>query len=370
MTAIIRARCLLLFILALAVHLLPYTLAQEPREQDEPIRLKTDLVAVATSVIDRGGRAVKSLKAEDFTVYEDGARQQIAHFATTEEPFTLLLLLDISGSARDEVMLIKRAAKRFLAELRPEDRVGVIAFSREIEMIAEFTDSRSRVEAEIDRISPSKGDEVSRYTTNTGTSFYDALYLAVEESPLKKAEGRKAVVCMSDGVDSTSLKAYRDIQSLIEKSEASVYFLELNTEEATLTGLLKPRTDSDYLNFSQSQLNRYFNEFDPDAMERALPRDALSPILRREINSALYEVARREMREMSERTGGRVYPVRALMDLEGVYKQVADELRSQYLIGYYPKNDRRDGRWRTIRVEEKMKDASVRARSGYRAPER
>jgi Ca-activated chloride channel family protein len=76
------------------------------------------------------------------------------------------------------------------------------------------------------------------------------------------------------------------------------------------------------------------------------------------------------MREMSERTGGRVYPVRALMDLEGVYKQVADELRSQYLIGYYPKNDRRDGRWRTIRVEVKMKDASVRARSGYRAPER
>jgi Ca-activated chloride channel homolog len=344
--------------------------AEDAREQDETIRLKTDLVSVTASVTDRDGRAVKSLKAEDFIIYEDGARQQVAHFTATEEPFTLLLLLDTSGSAREETMLIKRAARRFLNELRADDRVGVISFSREIEMIAEFTDSRARVEAEIDRISASKGDEASHYTASTGTSFYDALYLAVEESSLKKAEGRKAIVCMSDGVDSTSLKAYRDIQTLIEKSEASFYFLELNTEEATLAGLLKPRSDAGYLNFSKSQLDRYFREFDPEAPERAFPRDALSPLMRREINAALYEVARRETREMSERTGGRVYPVRSLMDLEGVYKQVADELRSQYLIGYYPTNEKRDGRWRAIRVEVRMKDASVRARSGYRAPEK
>ena len=370
MRSINRAIRLLLFLLALAPQLASPAGGQEPRDQDEPIRLKTDLVSVAASVIDRNGHAIKSLKAADFIIYEDGARQQVAHFATTEEPFTLLLLLDISGSTREEIMLIKRAAKRFLNELRADDRVGVIAFSREVEMIAEFADSRARLDSEIDRVSPPAGDEVSRYTTSTGTSFYDALYLAVEESPLKRAEGRKAIVCMSDGVDSTSLKAYRDIQSRVEKSEASVYFLELNTEEATLAGLLKPRADAGYLNFSPTQLKRYFDEFDPEAPERALGRDALSPLIRREINTGLYEIARREMREMSERTGGRVYAVRALMDLEGVYKQVADELRAQYLIGYYPTNEKRDGRWRSIRVETKMKDATVRARSGYRAPEK
>jgi VWFA-related protein len=344
--------------------------ADEQRDQDETVRLKTDLVSVTASVTDREGRAIRSLKAEDFVVYEDGIRQKISHFATTEEPFTLMLLLDISGSTREEIGLIKRAAKKFLEELRADDRVGVIAFSRDVEMVAEFSDSRARVESEIDRIASPKGDDDYQFTSKTGTSLYDALYLAVEESPLKKVEGRKAIVCMSDGVDSTSLKTYRDIQALVEKSEASVYFLQLNTEEATMKGLLKPRTDPGYLNFSKSQLNRYFDEFDQDAPERALPREALSPVLKREVNAALYELARRQAREMAERTGGRVYPVFALMDLAGVYKQVADELRSQYLIAYYPTNESRDGRWHAIRVEAAVKNATVRARSGYRAPEK
>src|SRR5436190_10226262 len=180
--------------------------AQEPRprEQEEPIRLKSDLVIVSTSVTDPGGRAIKSLKQDDFTVYEDGVRQKIAHFAATQEPFTLLLLLDISGSTRDEIALMKRAARNFLGELRFDDRVGVIVFSREIEMIAEFTDPRARVATAIDGIATTGGEEGHRFTSNNGTSFYDAVYLAVEESPLKTVEGRKAIVCLSDGVDSTS----------------------------------------------------------------------------------------------------------------------------------------------------------------------
>jgi Ca-activated chloride channel homolog len=342
-------------------------LARGEREQDDVVKLKADLVSVAASVRDAGGRVIKSLKAEDFIIYEDGARQQIAHFAATEEPFTLMLLLDVSGSTREEVALIKRAAKKFLEELRADDRVGVIVFSREIEMIAELTDTRARVEAEIDLVASPQGDEGHQFNSKTGTSFYDALYLALEESPLKKAEGRKAIVCMSDGVDSTSLKPYRDIQPLAEKSEAALYFLQLNTEEATLAGLLKPRNDPGYLNFSESQVNRYFDEFDRESPERATPRHAISPLMRREMNAALYELARRQMKEMADSTGGRVYPVFTLMDLVGVYKQVADDLRSQYQIGYYPTNDKRDGRWREIRVEVRPKGASVRARSGYRA---
>jgi len=340
----------------------------EKRDQDEPIRLKTDLVTVSASVSDRSGHAFKSLKADDFAIYEDGVKQKIAHFAASEEPFTLLLLLDISGSTREDIALMKRAARNFLGELRFDDRVGVIVFSREVEMIAEFTDPRAEVSSAIDRIVTTEGDEGQRFTTNTGTSFYDALYLAVEESPLKEVEGRKAIVCMSDGVDSTSKMKFTDIAPLVEKSDASIYFLELNTEEPTLQGLLKPKTDPNYVNFSQSQIDRYYQEYDAESMQRFRPRETLTPQMVRDINAGLYKLSRRELRALAERAGGRVYPVKTLSDLTGVYKQVADELRAQYSIGYYPSNKSHDGQWRSIRVETRAKEATVRARSGYWAP--
>jgi Ca-activated chloride channel homolog len=353
--------------LVLLLFLLFTARAAAQENQDEPIRLKSDLVMLTASVLDRTGKAVKSLKAEDFVVYEDGRRQKIEHFASTEDPFTLMLLLDISGSTRDDIELIKRAARNFLAELRPDDRVGIIIFSGDVELIADFKDSRTRVEEAIDSLRPTKGEDGFTYSERTGTSFYDALFLAVEESPMKEIEGRKAIICMSDGVDSTSRVKYKDVAQLIEKSEASVYLLELNTEEATLAGLVKEQADPGYINFSQSQVNRYYDEFEPESFERHKPRKLIPVETRKKINHGLYEIARREMKEMAERTGGRQYPVRSLADLTGVYKQIADDLRSQYSIGYYPTNDAHDGRWRKIRVEPK-RGGTARTRPGYWAP--
>jgi VWFA-related protein len=179
--------------------------AQEPplqRDQDQPIKLKTDLVTITAAVTDSNGDAVRSLKADEFNVYENGVLQKISHFTSGDEPFTLMLLLDISGSTADEIMLIKRAAKKFLAELRRGDRVGVIVFSGEVELIADLNDSLEKVEAAIDSAATPEGGGSGRFNEHTGTSFYDALFLAVEESPLKQVQGRKAIVCMSDGVDS------------------------------------------------------------------------------------------------------------------------------------------------------------------------
>jgi Ca-activated chloride channel homolog len=338
--------------------------AQDKENQDEPIKLKSDLVMVTSSAIDRQGNVLKSLKAEDFIIYEDGIKQKIEHFASTEEPFTLMLLLDVSGSTRDDIALIKSAAKNFLAQLREKDRVGVILFSGDVEMIADLKDSRAKVARAIDQLTSTPGEDGYQFSTRTGTSYYDALYLAIEETPFKEAEGRKAIICVSDGVDSTSKMDYREVATLLEKSEASVYFLELNTEDATLTGLLRDKEDPQHLNFSESQVKRYFKEFDPDSIERYKPRQLLAADTKRKMNKGLYDIARREMREVAERTGGRQYPVRSLTDLSGVYKQVADDLRSQYSIGYYPSNDAHDGRWRKIRVELKG-GGMVRARSGY-----
>lgn len=341
---------------------LGFSLAQQ--EPDKPLRLKTDLVTLTASVADRDGRAIKSLKAGDFDIYEDGVKQRIGHFAPMEEPFALMLLLDVSGSTRADLSLMRQAAANFLAELRRDDRVGIVAFSTQVELIAGLTSDRQAIESAIKEVEPPIEIGPS-FTSSSGTSFYDVLKFAVSEPTFKSVDGRKAIVCMSDGVDSTSKLGYQAAAGLVERSGVSVYFLELDTEQSTLAGLLKSKSEPGYMNLSLSQINRYFDQYEPDSIERHRERLALPIPLRERINAGLYKIARRELREMSDRTGGRVYQVRSLNDLEGVYKQVADDLRSQYSIGYYPINEAYDGRWRTIRVEVRRRDARVRARSGY-----
>jgi Ca-activated chloride channel homolog len=361
-----HVKALSLFILlALANAAAGLASAQEPaREQDQPIKLKANLVTVTAAVTDPAGRVVKSLTANDFAVYEDGVKQKITHFSSGDEPFTVLLLLDISGSTADDIALIKRGAVNFLGQLRAGDRVGVIIFSGDVELVADLTTNRERLEAAIQSSTTPPGEDGHRFGGKTGTSFYDALFLAVEESSLKRVEGRKAIVCMSDGVDSTSKTKNDEIATLVEKSDASVFFLELNTEAVTLERLLKPKTDPDYANFSQSQLDRYFDTYAPDSFDRQRDRRTLQPELLRQINRGLFELARKEQRQIAERTGGRVYQVSSLTDLTAIYKQVASDLRSQYSIGYYPSNDVQDGRWRSINVEVRGQ-AKVRFRSGY-----
>jgi Ca-activated chloride channel family protein len=322
-------------------------------------------VTTNVSVTDSNGRAVKQLKKDDFRIFEDGVPQKIAHFAATEEPFSLMLLLDVSGSTRADLFLIKEAARSFLQQVRSDDRVGVIVFSGRVSQPSDLGASRSHTAEVIDFIATPAGTLDRRYTANTGTAFYDALYEAVESGGLKSIEGRKAIVCMSDGVDSTSLRTFRQVAPMVERSDASVYFLQLNTENATLEGLLRPKTDPDYINLSQSQLDRYFSERDPDSPLRGLKRELISPLILRDINAGLYDIARKELRSLAERTGGRVYPVNTLEDLKGVYGQVADDLRAQYSIAYYPTNRENDGRWREIRVQVDKPGATVRARSGY-----
>jgi hypothetical protein len=137
-----------------------------------------------------------------------------------------------------------------------------------------------------------------------------------------------------------------------------------------MNGLLKPQNDPEFINLSASQLKRYFDEREPDSPMRDLPRKQISPLILREINTGLYEIARRDNASLSERTGGRVYAVKSLDDLKNVYQQVAEDLRNQYSIGYYPSNQDRDGRWREIKVEVARPGARVRARSGYWAGKR
>lgn len=322
------------------------------------IRLNTDLVTVDAIVTDlNGNRSPAALRASDFTIYEDGVRQAINSFSATDAPFNLVLLLDTSGSAKAEIELMRRAALRFLDELRPRDRVAVIQFSKEVELLEDLTSDRVEIEEALGRVKP-----------GSGTSFYDSMKLAIDEV-FKEVEGRKAVVALTDGVDSFGYTTFEQILTEIESSNILTYFLELDTEEFTQAGMTRDCSDRSHFEFSRKQFKKYLTERGTGVVMREnQPHCMLSQQERMEVNQRLYNSARRELREMADKTGGRVYPVKDLQQLEPAYSQIAAELRTYYSMSYYPTNENRNGKWRTLRVKVNRSGLVAKTRPGYRAP--
>jgi len=331
---------------------------QDKKDEMGTIRLDTDLVSVDVIVTDRDGNRISAvLKASDFAVHEDGVRQKIDNFSATDVPFNLVLLLDTSGSTRDEVGLMRRAARRFLDELRLQDRIAVIQFNRQVELLEDLTSDRVEIEDALQLIKP-----------GSGTSFYDSLKLTIDEV-FKQVDGRKAIVALTDGVDSYGYTTFKQILPAFERSNILTYFLELNTEEFTQAGMTLDCSNDNHFEFSRKQLKKYLAEYGAGVIETEhQPHCLLSQLKRTQINQRLYESARRELREMANKTGGRVYPVKDLQQLEPAYSQIAAELRTQYSISYYPTNEKHDGKWRTLRVTVNRPGFVARARPGYRAP--
>lgn len=332
--------------------------AEKTEEEAQTIRVETDLVSIDVSVSDAAGmKGAAGLKAEDFVVFEDGVRQKISNFSNMEVPFNLVLLIDTSGSTRDEIALMQQAVRRFLDELRPQDRVALIQFNKQVELLEELTGDRRRIEDSLKLLKP-----------GTGTSFYDAMQLTIDEI-LKKEPGRKAIVALTDGVDSYGYDSYEQILPMVEKAGASIYFLELDTESFTESRMMRDCRDSSHFEFSKKQLKKYASEhLSGGSADDYRDHCFLTPIEKMQINRRLYESARRELREMASKSGGRVYQVRELRQLDPAYRQIAAELRTLYSLGYYPTNERHDGKWRSIRVEVRRRGYTVSARPGYRAP--
>jgi VWFA-related protein len=324
--------------------------------QEGTIRISTDLVSIDVAVIERAAtKGALPLKAEDFVIYEDGVRQQLSSFSTTEVPFNLVLLIDTSGSTREDLDLIRHAARRFLKQLRPQDRVAVVAFHEQVELLAELTSDRVKIEDALDKLPP-----------GSGSSVYDAIQLSLDEV-LKKIEGRKAIIALTDGVDSFGYNTWEELLPQIEQAGAGLYFLEWDTEAFAEAGMLRDCNDDLHFKFSRKQLKKYYDAarvtgIRPDN-HCLLPKEE-----RKKINHFLYEAARSEMQAMAEKTGGLVYPVKNLEQLDPAYARLAAELRTQYSIAYYPTNDKRDGTWRKLRVEIKRQGWKVKTRPGYRAP--
>jgi VWFA-related protein len=350
--------------------------SQKPEEEvdeGDVVRVETQLVSVPAVVTTSGGRPMSGLRPENFLLFENGQAQRITNFATTEAPFEIALLLDTSGSTRADVALIRQAANAFVDVLRPGDRVALVGFnttgrgqsvSAKVEVLAKLTDDRKTLRKGIENLGSSNG-----------TPFYDALEIIADEvfgkPPREEMRGRRAVVALTDGVDSTSDTDFPVARTKLIRAGVATYFIEVNTEDFVEDRLLKDCQDDGRLTLSTKQLQRYRQVFFP----RAKPEDyvdfcEMGSFERMQISRDLYNLARREMNELAKSTGGRNFLAATLQDARAAFANVATEIGTQYSLGYYPNDKSRDGKFRTIRVEVQglSEKAQVRAREGYYAP--
>lgn len=346
----------------------------KPIEVDDGdvVRVDTQLVNVPAVVYNQSGRPVTNLKAENFVVYEDGQQQKLTNFSTADAPFEVALFLDTSGSTVEQVELIRRAAASFIAALREGDRVAIIAFNKRptggknlaaVHVVTKLTSNRDDLKFALEQISSSNG-----------TPYYDGIVRIVDDifrlPPKPEMRGRRALVALTDGVDSASELDFIDVREKLRKTDVACYFIEVNTENYVEDRLLLDCNDPGVFRLSIAQLQRYRRVFNP----KAHPSDyedfcILGQFQRMDISHKLYEIARKEMNELAKNSGGKTFPVASLRDAQTAFAQVAKEIGTQYSLGYYSTNEKRDGSFRTIRVEIKgVKGVNIRAREGYLAP--
>lgn len=271
-----------------------------------------DVVSLNVTVTDGTNHYVTDLKAEDFSVFEDGAKQDLSFFNRSNQPIALALLLDTSASMDEKLGTAQEAAAGFAKRLRPEDVAEVIDFDSRVEILQPFTNDTEVLERAI------------RQTTAGGsTSLHNAIYISLKE--LKKVQARKdedvrrqAIVVLSDGEDTSSLVSFDEVLELAKRSETAIYAVGLRSKDSSST---KGFREAEFV-----------------------------------------------LRQLAEETGGRSFFPNGADQLAGIYDQISDELSSQYALGYTPKNPRRDGSWRRIVVRVNRPNTRTRTKQGYYAP--
>ena len=310
---------------------------QKPVPQDdEPIKLNTVLVQVPVVISERGGRYVSDMTRDEFAIFEDGVKQSVELFGSVEEPFSVALLLDSSGSTQSNLEQIKAAATAFLGNLRPRDKVMVVSFNDSVEVLSELTNDTTQLAAAVQSI---KAGEF--------TQVYEAVYTAVWER-LRDVPGRKAVIVFTDGVDTSSSEISLEdtLDAVIECEDIIVYPIRYATRE-----------DMERKIESKARLST--NPSENAAGEAKLEHG------RRELDRA-YRAADEYLQQLCDMSGGVLHRADHLGDLKPALGKIAEELRHQYLLGYYPTNKQKDDKSRKISVRVTRPGVIVRARPAYR----
>jgi Ca-activated chloride channel homolog len=341
----------------------------EEVNENDVLRVDTQLISVPVVVRDQQGRQVTGLTASAFQLYEDGLPQRVAIFAAADTPFEIALFLDTSGSTRADIELIRSAASAFIESLRPGDRVAVLSFAT----TDEGGERRATVAVQSYLTADRQAlrEALQNIRSSSGTPYYDAVERTVNDifhdSPAPELQGRRALVALTDGVDSSSRSDFASIRARLLDAGLLAYFVEVDTEDYVEDRLLIDCDDDRTLRLSRAQLERYRRIFDPRA-DGADYADfcRLGGFQRMAINRSLYKLAREEMGRLARETGGRTFQATSLDAARDAFAEVAAEIGRQYSIGYYSTNRPIDGRFRKIRVDVRgIAGAQVSAREGY-----
>jgi len=299
--------------LALVAASLVASLAVLSAQQPPSFRAGVDLVSLNVTVME-AQKYVTDLNQDDFSVYEDGVKQEVTFFNKSNLPIALALLLDTSASMESKLQTAQEAAIGFARKLRPQDLAEVIDFDSRVTVLQNFINNAPELETAIKKTS-----------AGGSTSLYNAIYIALKD--LKKVVAkspdeirRQAIVVLSDGEDTSSLLPFEEVLDLAKRSETAIYSIGLRANEGPSTS------------------TRGFKE------------------------------AEFVLRQFSQETGGRSFFPNQLADLNGVYGQIAEELSSQYIVGYTSRNPKRDGAWRRIVVRVNRPNTVARTKLGYFGP--
>ena len=307
-------------------------------DDDEVVTINASEVLLPATVRDASGRLVTDLSRKDFRVFEDGREQPLSDLSLRRVPVDVALLVDASSSVAESFDDFRRAAEDFAARLEAEDRFCLVKFDDRVELLLDWTSSRLQLRRALGRLS-----------TGVFTRFNDALALSAREQ-FRKGERRRALVVLSDGIDSNRGATTADaaMRALLE-GQVTVYVIS-NTEiergrkSAELDSLLAGGDSA--VRFNQLRIG--------DLREGLRVLDA----------------SERNLSDLTRSTGGRLYRPQSFGALGGVYAEIADELRHQYALYYTPTNATRDGRFRRVKVEVPGRDCEVSTRVGYYAPRR
>ena len=306
------------------------------QEVDDVVRTETSLVQLNVGVVDKQGRPITSLKRNDFAIYEDGVKQSIQHFAPVDAPFSLVLMLDMSGSTVNFRQQLKLASQRFLDALGPDDRVAVIQFNAKVKSLTGFSTDRLKTAYAIE-IAQGAGE----------THFYEALKYALRELE-KEGPRRKAIVVLTDGLDTNLRKVDRATVSAAQT-------------DAEALAAIKPDASND-LNAVLASADRQGVTIYPLALPSGDPKRL--PIPTPNI-TGIYAAARARLQALADRTGGRLNEIHRLEYMPQLYREVAANLRTLYTVAYQARGDRPRGKWHEIKVEVVNADLTARTKPGY-----
>ncbi len=297
-------------------------------EDDEVVLVETNLITTPVSVLDRNGRFIPGLQKKDFKIYENDVPQAITYFQSSEQPFTVVLMIDTSPSTRYHIDEIHYAAVTFVNQLRTTDKVMVVAFDQRLKILSEPTTEKKTLYAAI-----------YKAQFGSGTSLYDAVNYITDLDVITTL-GRKAVVLFTDGVDTTSRQSdYQSTVSAVEETDALFYPIRYNTQQ---------RGDANAI-----------------AQVMPLPPNILAR-LGRGSTDAEYLTGKTYLETLATNSGGRIFEADALTNLEDSFKGVAEELRRQYSIGYYASENGKAGDRKRIKIQvTRPPRAVIRAKTNY-----